>query len=178
MGAVAEAYQGKIYIIGGEGSNGRVVEECDPDGASDPEDACELKQSSPTRRFEAASALYNGRIYVIGGGEDTTEDRITAYDIEEDEWITGLTPMPKKLRRAAAAVINSKIYVIGGEDETGRESDNIYEYTPGTSTWRTLKRLPSARSGPAAGAVSSRLYVIGGEGSGGDTENTNFRGQF
>lgn len=177
VGAVAEAYRGKLYIIGGEGSSGRVVEECDPDEASDPDDTCELKQSSPTRRFEAASALYNGKIYVIGGGENTTEDRITAYDIEDDEWDTGLTPMPKRLRRARTAVINSRIYVIGGEDETGRESDSVFEYNPGSDTWRTLRRLPSARSGPAVGAISSRLFVIGGEDSGGNTENTTFRGQ-
>lgn len=175
VGAVAEAYQGKLYIIGGEGSSGRVVEECDPD-ASDEDEACEVKQNSPSRRYESASALYNGRIYVIGGGENSAEDRITAYDIEEDEWIVGLAPMPKRLRRAGAVVINSKIYVIGGQDETGEQSDAVYEYTPSSDSWRTLRRLPSARSGPAVASISSRIYVIGGENSNGGTTDTLFRG--
>ncbi|HEY9841187.1 MAG TPA: kelch repeat-containing protein, partial [Candidatus Obscuribacterales bacterium] len=175
VGAVMEASGGRLYIIGGEGSDGRVVEECDPDETED--DACEVKQNSPTRRFEAASALYNGKIYVIGGGEDSTEDRITAYDIDEDEWITGLTPMPQPLRRARATLINGKIYVVGGEDENGRESDAVYEYSPSGDSWRTLKHLPSARSGPAVAAISSRLYVIGGDSSGGDSQSTNFKGQ-
>lgn len=178
IGAVAEAYQGKLYIIGGEGSDGRVVEECDPDGTSDPDDACEIKTNSPTRRFEAASALYNGKIYVIGGGEDGAEDRITAYDIEEDEWEAGLAPMPKALRRAGATVLNGKIYVIGGEDDQGNESDSVYEYSPGSNSWRTLKSLPSARSGPAVATISSRVYVIGGENSGGNEQSTVFKGQF
>ncbi|PKL76189.1 MAG: hypothetical protein CVV27_11580 [Candidatus Melainabacteria bacterium HGW-Melainabacteria-1] len=176
VGAVAEGYNGKLYIIGGEGSSGRVVEVCDPNGGAIPEDHCIPKQTSPTRRFEAASALYNGKIYVIGGGDNTTEDRITAYDIEDDKWITSLTPMPKRLRQARTAVLNNRIYVVGGIDESGNASDGIYEYNPIGNSWRTLRRLPSGREGAAVAGISSRLYVIGGENSSGSTTNTNFRG--
>lgn len=171
VGAVAEAYRGKIYVIGGVGSDGRIVEEYNPDN-----DEWTLKRNSPSRRYDAASAVFNGKIYVIGGGEDDAEDRITAYDVEDDEWIVGLTPMPKKLRKITATVINNKIIIVGGEDQNGKESDGVYEYDPVANSWRTLRNLPSARSGAAVEALSSRVYVIGGENASGDNTNTNFRG--
>ncbi len=171
IGAVAEAYRGKIYLIGGTGSDGRIVEEYNPDS-----DEWTLKQNSPSRRYDAASAVFNGKIYVIGGGEDDAEDRITAYDVEDDKWISSLTPMPKKLRKITATLINNKIIIAGGEDQNGNESDGVYEYDPVANTWRTLRSLPSARSGAAVEALSSRVYVIGGENTSGDSTNTNFRG--
>lgn len=170
-GAVSEEYRGSIYVIGGKGSSGRVVEEYDPDT-----DTWDSLQNSPSRRYAAASAIYNGRIYVIGGGENDAEDRITYYDIEDDEWTVGLTPMPKRLRWSGSAVIGSKIYIIGGEDENGDESDAVYEYDPAKDSWRTMRRLPSARMGPAVASISSRIHVIGGGNSRSDAENTNFRG--
>jgi len=170
-GAVAEAYNNRIYLIGGRGSTGRVVEEFNP-GTN----KWTQKQNSPSRRFEAASAVYNGRIYVIGGGEDFAEDRITAYHISDDRWIVGLTPMPKRLRRASAVLISNKIYVVGGEDETGRASDATYEYDPVANSWRTLRTLPSPRSGAALAAVGARVYAIGGRNLQGNQTNTNFRG--
>ncbi len=171
VGAVAESYNGKLYVIGGLGSNGRIIEEYDPDT-----NEWEPLRNAPSRRYKAASGIINGRIYVIGGGEDEAEDRIAAYDIEEDEWITGLTPMPKRLRGASSVVLNGKIYVIGGEDQTGAESDSVFSYDPGTDRWQTMKKLPSPRNGAAVSGISSRLYVIGGEDGGGNTTNVNFRG--
>lgn len=171
IGAVAESYRGKLYVIGGSGSDGRLVEEYDPDS-----DEWTTLRNSPSRRYDAASAVINGRIYVIGGGEDEAEDRINAYDIEEDEWITALTPMPRRLRQCSAMVINGKIYVVGGEDQNGAESDAVYSYDPGADRWQTLKKLPSARAGAAVAGISSRIYVMGGEDGGGNTTNITFRG--
>ena len=171
VGATAASYRGKLYVVGGIGSNGRIIEEYDPDS-----NEWTLLRNSPSRRYDAASGVINGRMYVIGGGEDEAEDRITAYDIEEDEWITGLTPMPKRLRGCRAVVLNGKIYVVGGEDQTGAESDAVYSYDPGSDRWQTMKNLPSPRNGAAVSGISSRLYVIGGEDGGGSTTNINFRG--
>lgn len=171
VGAVAESYRGKLYVIGGSGSNGRIVESYDPDS-----NEWETLRNSPSRRYDAASALVNGKIYVIGGGEDEAEDRISAYDIEEDEWITALTPMPKRLRQSSAIVLNGKIYVVGGEDQNGAESDAVYSYDPGANRWQTMKKLPSARTGAAVAGISSRIYVIGGEDGSGNTSNITFRG--
>lgn len=169
-GATAEAYRGRIYVIGGNDFNGRVVEEYDPDS-----DEWTTKQTSPSRRVYAASAVYNGKIYVMGGGE-IAEDRVTAYDVDADEWITGLAPLPKPVTKAQAVTINNKIYVIGGEDQNGSEQDSVFEYDPSADKWRTLKRLPSARSGAAVAAYGSRLYVIGGFDSSNNTVTTTFRG--
>lgn len=170
-GAVAEVYNSRIYLIGGRSSTGRVVEEYNP-GTN----KWTQKQSSPNRHFESASAMYNGRIYVIGGGEDIAEDRITAYDVEDDRWIVGLTPMPKRLRKASAVLLQNKIYVVGGEDETGAISDAVYEYDPTQNSWRTLRRLPSPRSGAAVAGISSRLHVIGGRNNQSQQTGNNFRG--
>ena len=171
IGAVAEAYRGKIYVIGGVGSDGRIVEEYNPDS-----NEWKTKTNSPSRRYDSASAIFNGKIYVIGGGEDEAEDRITAYDVEEDKWVVALTPMPKKLRKITATLINNKIVVAGGEDQNGNRSDSVFEYDPVANTWRTLRNLPSARSGAAVESLSSRIYVVGGESANGDNTNTNFRG--
>ena len=84
--------------------------------------------------------------------------------------------MPKKLRKLAATLINNKIYVVGGENENGQESDSVYEYDPIANSWRTLRKLPSARAGVALAAISSRLYAIGGQNNNNDVVNTNFRG--
>lgn len=169
-GAVAVNYRNEIYVIGGDSSKGRIIERYDPDT-----DDWETLQASPSRRIYATAQVVNSRIYVIGGGE-TAEDRVTMYDPDEDEWSTNLAPLPRPVTRASSIVLNNKIYVFGGEDASGNELDSVYEYTPSTNTWRTIKRLPAARSGAAAAALSSRVYVIGGKNSSGTTTNTLFRG--
>jgi N-acetylneuraminic acid mutarotase/plastocyanin len=170
FGATAETFRGKIYVIGGNGSNGRVVEEYNPDS-----NKWVTKRTSPSRRYLAASAVFNGKIYIIGGGE-TAEDRVNAYDVDKDEWITALAPMPKPVTKAQAVLINSKIYVIGGENQNGQKQDSVYEYDPASDKWRTLKRLPSVRSGAAIAAYGSRIYTIGGFDSNNTTVTTLFRG--
>lgn len=171
---VAESYNSKIYVIGGSSSSdvGRSVEQYNPD-----DDKWRTKATSPTRRFDAASAVLDGRIYVIGGGSPA-EDRVTAYDPSNDQWLTNFSPLPRPLTQASAVTVNGRIYVFGGLDQNGNAVDTVYEYNPSTDRWRTVNRMPAVRYGAAVSSQSSRVYVVGGRNGSGSTTTNVFRGSF
>jgi len=121
-----------------------------------------VKFSMPTPRSGAASAVVDGKIYVIGGysglGQFSVNER---YDPETNTWDT-LTPMPKSRSGAVAAVVDGKIYVIGGVDKDNNILSLNECYDLKTNNWTVLTSMPTPRAVPAIGVVNNKIYVIGG----------------
>jgi N-acetylneuraminic acid mutarotase len=158
---------GKIYVIGGDTfsgtwtysmglidhTNGTIVgtnEEYDP-----ATDTWTSKTFMPTPRTAFATAVYNDKIYCMGGGNSQANE---VYDPATDTWETK-APIPATVFLVPANVINGKIYVI---DYSGTN----YVYDPLNDSWgtRTSTPMPSAAGfdGHVSAVVNGKLHIIGG----------------
>ncbi len=119
-------------------------------------------------RSNLGVAVVNGKIYVIGGKNDSQSLLGTneMYDPETGKWVSK-TPMPTPRSQFAISVYQNKIYVIGGLlKETFidrfRVSAANEVYDPSTDTWETKASMPTPRSGLSANVVKSKIYLLGG----------------
>jgi N-acetylneuraminic acid mutarotase len=191
---VARAYLGvaavdrKIYAIGGdEGSEigncmtgtsmtylvVNATEEYDPTS-----DTWVSKAPMPTARALFGTAVYQGKIYCIGGyngatvfyGPESYDWKTEYYDVGVNEvydpvadtWQTQAS-LPTPRFSAATNIVNGKIYVIGGHTMTDLWSNfNLNEvYDPETDTWATKAPAPFNVSCPASAVVDGKIYVLG-----------------
>src|SRR3954447_3852214 len=67
----------------------------------------------PQQQQEAAVAVLDGRIYVMGGFSDDPQPftLVQVYDPVTDEWRAG-TPIPEPIHHAGAATVDGKIYLV------------------------------------------------------------------
>ena len=116
----------------------------------------------PTPRRNASSALWGGKIYVIGGstvGDSHEVGTVEIYDIKTDTWAQGATmPTP---RECALAVKDGVIYVAGGYDGA-KAVTTVEAYDTASDTWRTLPSLPVPTSAHHV-AVSGDLLLMFGD---------------
>jgi len=122
----------------------------------------------PTSRWGLGVAVVNGRIYAIGGRNEsgylaTNEE----YDPATNTWTTK-KPMQTPRAGFGIAVCQNKIYVIGGisgiDPSTGISiCCSLNEvYDPLTDSWETKTSMPTNRSLLNAHVVNGKIYLIGG----------------
>jgi N-acetylneuraminic acid mutarotase len=126
------------------------------------------KADMPTARYCAASAVVDGKIYVIGGapvpcGITTV---VEEYDPAADTW-TRRADMPTARQGVVAAAVDGIIYAIGGWKGDpvacwGDVLSTVEAYDPATDTWTTKTDMPTARTLSAIAVVDGVIYVIGG----------------
>jgi N-acetylneuraminic acid mutarotase len=158
---------GKIYAIGGSGDYANVsyvnnaVLEYNP-----ALDVWTAKKPMPTKRHGFATAVYQNKIYVIGGPDGVNQ----VYDPVTDTWETK-TPMPTPRTQLEANVVNGKIYLVGGTISGGTPVDVNEVYDPTTDSWTTKAAMPTGVYAYASAVVDDKIYFIGG--SGPDPPNLN-----
>jgi len=132
------------------------------------------KKPMPTPRQEFAIAVYQNKIYVIGGYLGKSGGYIPCtglnqvYDPQTDTW-ENRTQMPTPRHRLCANVVNNKIYLIGGNwryngyPGYGPSSANEV-YDPETDTWTTKTGLTQYQrvSNYASVVVDDKIYIFGG----------------
>jgi len=150
------AVNGKIYAIGGNTENGHVPNTSENDYKAlgwivatneeyDPAtDTWTFKKPMPTPRCNFGIAVYQNKIYCIGGITNRIGDEISftgvndVYDPATDTWETK-TPMPNATS-AQANVVDGKIYLIGG----GSNGTLNQAYDPATDSWTIKEPMPVA----------------------------------
>ncbi|UCC43929.1 MAG: hypothetical protein JSU65_12580 [Candidatus Zixiibacteriota bacterium] len=174
----AVAYDGKIYVTGGNDYYGNVtsvVEVYDP-----ATDSWSQVSSIPTARHHHASAVVDTLIYVVGGrqgfwgGPYTTISAVEAYAPASDTWYT-LSDMPDARGGLSAAGIGDKLYTFGGEIPDLFEK--VEEFDPSQNSWRLLTPMLTPRHGTAAVVIEDTVFIIGGGRSAGiqaDDSNEGF----
>jgi hypothetical protein len=128
------------------------------------EDSWTFKTPMPTARIDFGVAVVNGKIYVIGGRNNSSYLNINEmYDPVTDTWTTK-TPMPTPRAYLAVAAYRNKIYAIAGSTGTGSSTLANEVYDTITDTWETLSPLQSdtVRNHLSANVVNGKIYVISG----------------
>jgi hypothetical protein len=154
------AYQGKIYCIGGAGSNLNEVYDTVTG-------MWETKAPIPKTYFPMQASIINGKIYVVGGnpfGGFTYFNEV--YDPATDTWAASI-PMPYAEFDYTSTEADGKIYVLGGIDLLSGAGYPNQIYNPQIGNW-SMGSIPSLTVfGPAAASTTGalapkRIYLIGG----------------
>lgn len=171
----ANVVDGKIYLIGGkEYWEGSLNHELNVTEVYDPAtDSWTTNASMPIPTFGYASTVVNGKIYVMGGARQFSDNWISletvgsnqVYDVQNDTWSTGVDLPTATSYAAAAATIGvtapKRIYVVGGFNQVNYSSAvNVYDVE--NETWRTGTSMFTARRNLALAVVDDVLYAIGG----------------
>jgi N-acetylneuraminic acid mutarotase len=116
----------------------------------------------------AATTDPNGRIYVIGGSNNSNPTfsspvhTLEIYDTGTGTWSTGANLLTARDSVAAATGADGKIYAIGGFGGTSSLS-SAESYDPATNTWTAIAAMSTPRSDLAAATgPDGRIYAIGG----------------
>lgn len=145
----------------------------------------------PTQRAEFATAVVEGKIYLIGGTLFEHErgvrrenepgiwrgpfgmSLVEVYDPQTNTW-ERLTDMPTVRSGAKAAVVAGRIYVLSGRVGKDNRAVNlkvlkvVEMYDPETDTWVRKQDMSRRRMAFGIGVVAGKIYAIGGTVQAGD----------
>lgn len=116
-------------------------------------------------RFAAATAA-DGRIYVIGGQNQTGRlSSVEAYSPTVNTWVSATNMLTPRSNFAAVTGIDGLIYAIGGCcNPDGSQLSSVEAYDYRKDTWTTVGSLTSGRERLAAAVGSGgKIYAIGGD---------------
>lgn len=130
----------------------------------------------------AASAVHEGKLWVIGGyaftrlGELETRTDVQVYDLATNSWRANTDgqadpppALPEGRHSGAACVLDGKLYVVGGVGAGGGLLAGALVLDRGQQPprWRPLAGLPTPRALLGLAALDRRLWAIGGRGADG-----------
>ncbi len=123
----------------------------------------EVLPPTPTARTEAAIAILDQRIYVIGGfSPQGVTDLVEILDVTTGEWFEGAT-LPEARHHAAIAVTNGIIYIIGGfTSGFWTPASDVFAYNPSSNQWSKKTSMPTPRGALSAGVVDGKIFAVGG----------------
>lgn len=177
---VVAAVSGKIHVIGG-----RVRASAQASHFNDHDDTTlhemfdpatgrwSRAAAAPTARNSAASAVIDGKIYVVGGRQAIRQAdgslrqvnvaTLEVFDPATGEWATR-APMPQAQGGLAAAAHAGRLFVFGGEQWVPKQKvfSESWVYDPAADRWSALPALPTPRHGLGAATVGNRIHVMGG----------------
>lgn len=164
-GPTAACLDGRIYVMGGGGSNQHFVYDIATDtwGSAAP----------VPRGIEAAAAgVFEGQVFLAGGDNDFTPgngvyDEVDIYDAASDSWSSG-SPMPVGTSNPGAVQVGELLYLAGGwgQSSPGSNVDATQVYDMSSDTWEAGPEFPIAKSDFALAATGAALYAIGGDADG------------
>jgi N-acetylneuraminic acid mutarotase len=122
----------------------------------------------PTPRSEVASAVLDGKIYVIGGfnaqGQSSNVVEVytpLGFGSPDNHWERKAS-LPEGRDHPMAAAFGGKVYVFGGG--AGPATRSTFVYDPGSDSWSRGADMPFARTAGGAGVLGDRIIVAGGTG--------------
>ena len=140
----------------------------------------------PTPREDAFVAAVDGKLYIMGGGDnkgnpDATPTPLNSafrgiipsapptLDLTETpekvevtiQWLE-VAPMPTPRGYGATAVVDNIIYTIGGMEAKSATGKVVEAYDPVANKWTTKASLPEGRFNMPAAAYNGKIYIFGG----------------
>ncbi|WP_067497464.1 S8 family serine peptidase [Actinoplanes sp. TFC3] len=118
----------------------------------------------PTAIYDNAAVTVGGKVYSVGGGSSTgNEKKAFVYDPSAANW-TALPDLPTARSKPAAAAVDGKIYVLGGWSADGTPVPSVDVFDIAAGTWSALAGAsnPKARAAAGVGVADGKVYLIGG----------------
>ncbi len=178
FGLSANVVNDKIYLSGGSLRTSIAVEmrPVNVTEVYDPTtDSWTTQASMPKAVYNYASAVVNGKIYVINGVGPTTENGIGVitslvqnqiYNPQTNTWSIGASVPTPSSSLGAGVIADStgqqKIFVVCGTGTSTQGSTQLLIYDPKNNTWSTETPMPTFRLGFGVAALNNNLYAIGG----------------
>ena len=145
----AGAINGKIYICGGfmlgTGNTDSLIEYDISTGTFT------TKTAMSGARQQHAAAVYNNKLYVMGGNGTGTS--LIVYDPTLNSWATK-ADMPASRYSLSAVTLGSYIYAVGGSDGVGL-TNTVFRYDPAIDTWSTVTPMDTARADFGLGVANN-----------------------
>ncbi len=122
------------------------------------------KTPMPTRRKEFGIAVWQDKIYVIGG---VTINSITTainevYDPLTDSW-ENKAPIPTPRQSLSASVVLDRVYLIGGSNSTGYIFNMTEIYDPEADSWTIGQSANYSFHIHGSAVFEHKIYILGGE---------------
>lgn len=166
----AAAVNKKIYVFGGTGASGDIVNEVDVlDTVAGTWTT--LPQQMPGATTDLSAFAYESKIYTIGG-YDVNWNALTTVQIFNTLFVQGAWEIGPQLIQgrgdAFAAIDGDKAYVVGGfhhgNDFESPISDlEMLDVGKGSSSWVSRNNMGLARGDKAVACLNGILHVVGGE---------------
>ncbi len=165
-GHIAEAVEGKIYVMGGcPEISGNATSNIEVYDSST--DTWQAKGAMPFAAVGHASCVVDGKIYVMGGrtadpGGDYYNN-LEVFDPSLEKW-TSLSPMPSPKGYYSASAYDGTIYAIGGAEPggSGLATTSIFKYDIATDTWSDGLELNQERWSIVSCTAGSYIVCAGG----------------
>jgi hypothetical protein len=162
----AACLNGKIYVMGGGGTNQMYIY----DTASNTWSA---GAPVPEGIEGAAAGAFNGKVYLVGGDNnfdpgDGVYNTVEIYDVASDSWSSGAS-MPVGSSNPGGVQVGNYLYVAGGwgTSSPGANLTETERYDMSSNTWEQGPAFTPAKADFALSASSDALYAIGGDSDGG-----------
>jgi N-acetylneuraminic acid mutarotase len=123
----------------------------------------------PRKRLYSASAMYKGKLYVVGGFDaaERALRSVEVYDFATQQWSPLPTEMATARREHGCVVCENKLYVVGGKDAEDNKLGSVEVYDFATETWSILPApiLAESHSKISNTVVEhkGKVYVVGGD---------------
>ena len=163
-----------IFVCGGADIDGRatlVIDVLSVSASQTPR--WSVFGSMSARRSSCASAVVDGRLYVLGGISHTGAvlSTVEVFDIAtKSATIVGITSMPLARHSHACVAVDQCIYVLGGTSDDDEPTETAMVYNTRGRSWTMLPDMTFARSGHSAAEYGGTIFVCGGAGHNGPCE--------
>nr|WP_305788668.1 S8 family serine peptidase [Actinoplanes lichenis] len=115
----------------------------------------------PLAIFDNAAAVIDGKLYSVGGGSGTGNEK-KAFVYADGAW-TALPDLPSVRSKPVAAAVDGKLYVLGGWGTGGTPVATVDVFDPAAGSWSTLAATnPKATSAAGSAVVDGKIYLVGG----------------
>ncbi|GAB4524321.1 MAG: kelch repeat-containing protein [Anaerolineales bacterium] len=163
-GGAATAYDGRIYLFGGQNADGLLAAAW---RFTPKTDQWESLPENPLPFEDVGAVLLGEKIYLPGG---CSVDRVPSavleiYDLRTGQWAQG-APLPAPRCAAAVTAFEGRLYLFGGWDGA-HYADDVWAYDPQTDQWETLTPLETPRAWALAESTALGIHLLGGENAAG-----------
>jgi|GEM_PF-3113312 len=121
----------------------------------------------PVPRFGMASAVLDGKVYLIGGqsghqGVSPATNRVTRFDPfnATARWDTTIAPLNHARSYALGVTYKGAIYVFGGRNRPDY-INTVERYDPGQNQWTVVDTLPGSREASSGVVIGDSLFLVG-----------------
>ncbi len=105
------------------------------------------------------SSVLNGKIYAIGGWNNTALGTLEIFDPATNSWSTGPS-MPSPRWDLTSSVLNGRIFAIGGCDAPDSVLGIVEIFDPATNSWSTGPSMPTALAALTSSVFNGKIYAI------------------